>query len=102
MFSAVPYDSSLSGVRFLQAAILSGRLAQCAHLLRIALNALSRSGGVSCFLLYSGGRPLGLPTLSCHGKNRTGASPFKVWDRLGPSLGQLMGLCGTTCDSCGL
>ncbi|PON78366.1 hypothetical protein PanWU01x14_020040 [Parasponia andersonii] len=40
---------------------LSGRLAPCAHLLRIALNALSGSGGVSYFPLYSGGRPLGLP-----------------------------------------
>ncbi|PON62982.1 hypothetical protein PanWU01x14_134290, partial [Parasponia andersonii] len=40
-----------------------------ARLPRITLNALSGSGVVSCFPLYSGGRPLGFPTPpNCRGK----------------------------------
>ncbi|PON61607.1 hypothetical protein PanWU01x14_145230 [Parasponia andersonii] len=38
------------------------RRAPYARLPRIALNALSGFGVVSCFPLYSSGRPLGLPT----------------------------------------
>ncbi|PON50417.1 hypothetical protein PanWU01x14_222820 [Parasponia andersonii] len=85
---AVPYSSSLLGARFGQITILSGRLAPCAHLLKIALNALSGSGAVSHFPSYSGGRPLGLSTPSCRSKNQTGPSPSRVWDGLGPNLRQ--------------
>ncbi|PON39997.1 hypothetical protein PanWU01x14_300780, partial [Parasponia andersonii] len=75
------------------------RLAPCAHLLKIVLNALSGSGAVSCFPLYSGGRALGLSTPSCRGKNRAGLSLSRVWVGLGPNPGQPNGQCGTTCDS---
>ncbi|PON64583.1 hypothetical protein PanWU01x14_122950 [Parasponia andersonii] len=74
-------------------------LPPCAHLLKIALNALSGSGAMSCFPLYSGRRPLGLPTPSCRGKNRTRLSPSRIWDGLGPNFGQPNSRCGITCDS---
>ncbi|PON47660.1 hypothetical protein PanWU01x14_242810 [Parasponia andersonii] len=90
LVSAVSYGLSLSGARFGQIAVLSGWLVPYAHLLKIALNALSGSEAVSCFLLYSGGRPLGLPTLSCRGKNWTGPSLSREWVPQLPSFSYLM------------
>ncbi|PON49212.1 hypothetical protein PanWU01x14_232010, partial [Parasponia andersonii] len=102
LVSAASYGLSLSGVRFGQIAVLSGQLAPCAHLPKIALNALSGSRFGVAFYYILVEDPWGFRPPNCRGKGRTGLSLSRIGDGLGPNLRQPNGRCGITCDSRGL
>ncbi|PON43316.1 hypothetical protein PanWU01x14_275140 [Parasponia andersonii] len=114
MYSPTVHMSSLSqstlnskqgrrGVRFGQIVVLSGRLVPCARLPKIVLNALSGSGVVSCFPLYSDGRPLELSTPPVV-EVRVGLGRVYPRSVMGSALNSKgpTADCDITCDPCGL